>query len=136
MKCIRVLFSVCLSSFLRSRSWSWCECGKRPVGTGTDGTPAGRVWLSDRTSVFLPWKTKNKRLALRARVPHCKIRLLYYGKSCMPGQQYYSTAGAGRPTPQQPSYGGDLYGKARLPVSVYRGMSPLTSKKNPHGSTV
>ena len=62
----------------------------------------------------------------------------------MPGQQYGSTAGAGRPIPQQPSigcglpgpYGGDVYGNARLPMSVYRRMSPLASKESPHGSTV
>ena len=49
------------------------------------------------------------------------------GQSGMPAQQYNSTAGAGRPTPQQPSigcrlpgpYGGSVYGKARLPISVY-----------------
>ena len=57
----------------------------------------------------------------------------------MPVQQYDSPAGAGRPTPQQPSiggglpgpYGGSVYGKARLPISVYRRMFPLTSKKSP-----
>ena len=57
----------------------------------------------------------------------------------MPVQQYDSAAGAGRPTPQQPSigcglpgpYGGSVYGKARLPMSVYRRMSPLVSPRLP-----
>ena len=57
----------------------------------------------------------------------------------MPVQQYNTMAGAGRPTPQQPSigcglpglYGGNVYGKARLPISVYRRMSPPASKKSP-----
>ena len=43
----------------------------------------------------------------------------------MPVHQYDSTAGAGRPAPQQPSigcglpgpYGGSVYGKTRLPIS-------------------
>ena len=47
---------------------------ERPVGTGTDGTPAGGVWLRLNVCFFFPWKTKNKRLALRARTPHCQIR--------------------------------------------------------------
>ena len=53
----------------------------------------------------------------------------------MPVQQYGSTAGAGRPTSQQPSigcglpglYGGSVYRKARQPISVYRRMSRLAS---------
>ena len=58
---------------------------------------------SDWTSVSFPWKTKNKRHALRARAP---VKHDYYitGQSGMPAQQqqYDSTAGAGRPAPQQP----------------------------------
>ena len=34
-----------LSFFLGSRSWSWWEWRERPVGTDTDGTPTGEVWL-------------------------------------------------------------------------------------------
>ena len=55
----------------------------------------------------------------------------------MPVKQYDSTARAGRPTPQQRSigrglpgpYGGDVYRKARRPISVYRRMSPLVLRK-------
>ena len=70
-------------------------------------------------------RTKGSRFALARLI----VKYGYYitGQSGMPVQQYDSTAGAGRPTPQQPSigcglpgpYGGDVYGKARLPISVY-----------------
>ena len=53
MKCIRALFSVCLSFLFGSRSWSWCECGDRSVGTGTDGPPAGGIWLRLNVCFFL-----------------------------------------------------------------------------------
>ena len=32
-----------LAFFLLSRSWSWCECGGRPVGTRAGGTMALRL---------------------------------------------------------------------------------------------
>ena len=79
----------------------------------------------------------------RSRFAHARliVKCGHYirGQSGIPVQQYDSTAGAGRPTPQQPpigcglpgSYGGSLYGKARLPISVCRRMSPLASKKSP-----
>ena len=59
----------------------------------------------------------------------------------MPVQQYDSTTGARRPTPQQPPiscalpspYGGDVYRKARLPISIY--LSQNVSPR-PHGSIV
>ena len=37
------------------------ECGERPVRTGTDGTPACGVWLSDWAPVFfsIHWKTRS-----------------------------------------------------------------------------
>ena len=69
------------------------------------------------------------------------VKYGYYiaGQRGMPVQQYDVTAGAGCPIPQQPLIGcglpgpcgGNVYGKARLPISVYRRMPPLTSKKSP-----
>ena len=58
----------------------------------------------------------------------------------MPVQQYDSTAGGGRPTPQQPSIGCGLPGHTAVVYTgkrvcrylylVYRRMSPLASKKS------
>ena len=67
----------------------------------------------------------------RSALAHLTVIYGYYitGQSVMPVQQYDSTAGAGRPTPLQPSigcglpgpYGGNVYGKALLlPISVYQ----------------
>ena len=67
------------------------------------------------------------------------VTILWDRVICQYIQQYDSTSRARRPTPRQPSigcglpgpYGGNVYGKARLPISVYRRMSPLASKKSP-----
>ena len=67
MKCIRALFSVSLSYFLRSRNWSWCEFGERPVGTSTDGTPAGEVWLRLNICFFPLENQEQKARASRSR---------------------------------------------------------------------
>ena len=37
-----------MSFFLWSRIWSWWEWREKPVGTDTDGTPAGGLWLRPR----------------------------------------------------------------------------------------
>ena len=88
MKCIRALFSVCLSFFLWSRSWSWCECGERSVGTGTDGTPAGGVWLGLNVCFFsLENQEHNKARASRSRASLLNTAILYFGT-----EWYASTA--------------------------------------------
>ena len=70
--------------FLLSRSWSWRECGERPVGTGTDGTLALR--LNVCFSPLEP-RTKGSRFALARLI----VKYGYYiaGQSGMP---YASTA--------------------------------------------
>ena len=101
--------------------------------------------LSDRTPIFLP-RSKGSRFALARLI--VKYGYCIAGQSGMPYASTYSRTIARReqdaPTPQQSSigcglpgpYGGDVYWKARLPISVYRRISPLASEKSPHGSTV
>ena len=82
-------------------------------------------------------RTQGPRFALARLI--VKYGYFITGQIGMPVQQYDSTAGAGRPTPKQPSigcglpgpYGGSGYGKVSLPTYVYRRMSPLVSEKNP-----
>ena len=115
----------------------WRETSRHP---GIDGTPAGAFWLRLNVCFFFLGKprTKCSRFALARLI--AKYGYYITGQSGIPVKQNFSTAGAGRPTLQQQSsrgcglpgpYGGNVYGKARLPISVYRRMSPFASKKSP-----
>ena len=138
MKCVRALFSVCLSFFCEV-AVTWWECGERPVGTSTDGTPAGGVWL--RLNVcFLSLENQEQHTARASRLI-VKHSSYITGQSGMPVQQYDITAGARRPTPQQPAigcglpgpYGGNVYGKARLlPIAacMSQNVSPRLLRKS------
>ena len=52
MRCIRALLSVCLAFLLSSCSWSWWEWRERRVGTCTDVTPPGGVWVRSTVCVL------------------------------------------------------------------------------------
>ena len=89
--------------------------------------PSRRGLAQTKRLLFFLGKPRTKTCFALARLI---VKYNYYirGQSGMPAQQYDSSAGVGRPTPQQPSiacglpgpYGVSVYGKARLPISVYR----------------
>ena len=144
MECIRALCSqfACLFFCEVAVSWSWCEYRERPVGIGTDGTSVGGVWLRPNVCFFSSENQKRKARASRSRASLQNTNGYYItGQSSMPDwvQQYDSTVGAERPTPQQPPiiscglpgpYGGSAYIRESTSVCRYiyvycEGLSPL-----------
>ena len=73
---------------------------ERPVGTGTDGTPAGGAWLVRAESDFFLGKPRKKgsRFAL-ARLIVKFERLLYYGTECSAGTAVRYHGGSRTPHP-------------------------------------
>ena len=142
MKCVRaLLFSVSLSFFCEvAVGVGASEEREQSAPAQTAPQQAGFGSQTERLLFFLgkPRTKKGSRFAL-ARLLNVKYGYHFTGQSGMPVQQYDSTAGEGRPTAQQPSigcglpgpYGGDVYGKPRRPISVYRRMSPLASEPPP-----
>ena len=123
MKCIRSLFSVWPGFFAKSQLQLqlvrvWRETSRHQHRRH----PSRRGLAQTERLLFFLGKprTKGTRFALARLI--VKYDYSITGQSGMPAQQYDSTAGAGRPTPQQPSigcglpgpYGGDVYGKAHL----------------------
>ena len=92
----------------------------------------------------LLFSLKNREQKARASRSHASLSNTVTGQSGMPVQQYDSTAGAGRPTPQQPPIGCGLpgpYGRYRIRESTsadickVQNVSPrLYEKHTAHGS--
>ena len=124
MKCVRaLLFSVSLSFFCEvAVGVGASEEREQSAPAQTAPQQAGFGSQTERLLFFLgkPRTKKGSRFAL-ARLLNVKYGYHFTGQSGMPVQQYDSTAGEGRPTPQQPSIGcglawfvRDIYGKVRL----------------------
>ena len=101
---------------LRS-SWTWCECRERPVDIGKDSTPEGGVLSQTKRLFLFLGKPRTEGSALARFIVKSK-RLLCYGT------EWYASTGVRY-------HGGSVFGNPRLPISLYRRMSPLAYKKSP-----